>query len=559
MASYSDKRKSARKQARFARQVAELSNSNIRLEKALAEQKRAEEVLRENEQRYREVFEMTSNCVFLLDVTTDGRFKIAEFNPAEEKAVGLSNADVTGRFVEAVVPAEAAKGPLARYRQCLEAGTLINYEEALTLQTGLRYFNTTLIPIRNAAGRIHRIVGVGRDITDRIRIEEDLRASEERFRQLFAQNDDAIFLFDLLKCEILDLNEAAGKLFGFDREELLAGGIHLFIKPAHRCDFAGMVSGLSKERVLQIDKLEVVRKDGRPLFTSVRGKLITLRHREVVYCSFRDISERTRLEAEAKNTQAKLIQAEKMAALGLLVSGIAHEVNNPNNFIMFNSALLADAWRSAMPILDEYYRENGDFNLGDLQFSDARVVVPRLFSGLVDGSQRIRNIVDKLKDFARRDSGSTLDKFDVCKVVLDAITIIDHEIKRHCENFQLAVDSDLPSAMGNAQQIEQVVINLLMNALQSLPDKKCGIIVAAALAGDGEHIAITVQDEGVGICPEAMEMLTEPFFTTRSDSGGTGLGLSISDSILRENRGGLAFESEPGRGTTATVLLKICH
>ncbi|BCS52689.1 response regulator [Geobacter sp. SVR] len=270
-----------------------------------------------------------------------------------------------------------------------------------------------------------------------------------------------------------------------------------------------------------------------------------------------DITEKVKLEEEAKRTQVKLIQADKLSSLGLLVSGIAHEINNPNNFIMRNTELLDEAWHDAMPILDEYYREHGDFNLGDFQFSEASGILPRLFSGLKDGSLRIRNIVERLKNFARQDSGSVKDCFDLNKIILDAISILNHEINKKCENFHLAAAHALPMAMGNAQQIEQVMINLIMNSLQSLPDKTRGIRIETALTEDNKHIVVTVTDEGCGMPSEVLEKLTEPFFTTKGDSGGTGLGLYISTSLLRENNGTLLFASKSEAGTTATVTLKV--
>jgi two-component system cell cycle sensor histidine kinase/response regulator CckA len=129
--------------------------------------------LRESERRYRDVFDNASECIFLLDVTEDGRFKFAGFNPAEEKAVGLSSTEAYGKFVEDVLPAEVANGVIVNYRRCLEAGRLINYEGELNLPIGRRYFHTNLTPVRNAAGRIHRIIGSCLDITHLKRSQEE--------------------------------------------------------------------------------------------------------------------------------------------------------------------------------------------------------------------------------------------------------------------------------------------------------------------------------------------------------------------------------------------------
>ena len=149
----------------------------------IAERKRAEEALRESELRYREVFENSSECIFLLDVTTDGRFKFAGFNPAEETTVGFSNAEMYGKFIEEAIPAELASQVITNYRCCLEAGAIINYDEELNLPLGRRHFQTVLIPVRNNVGDIYRIVGVARDITERKRMEEELRVAHEELEK----------------------------------------------------------------------------------------------------------------------------------------------------------------------------------------------------------------------------------------------------------------------------------------------------------------------------------------------------------------------------------------
>ncbi len=141
----------------------------------ITERMRAEEALRESELRYREVFDNTSECIFLLDVTNDGRFKFAGFNPAEEKSVGFSNAEVSDKFVEEIVPEEVSRDIIAKYRQCIEAGTIIEYDEVINLPVGRRDFHTILIPVHNGAGRIYRIVGMAHDITDRKRAEQELK------------------------------------------------------------------------------------------------------------------------------------------------------------------------------------------------------------------------------------------------------------------------------------------------------------------------------------------------------------------------------------------------
>ena len=132
----------------------------------------ARDAVRESALRYREVFENISDCIFVLDVTPEGRFRFAEVNPADERSMGYSAAEVCGRLVEETVPAELAGKITANYRRCLETGSIITYYEELALPRGTRSFDTTLIPIRDAAGSIRRILGVARDITGQERTRE---------------------------------------------------------------------------------------------------------------------------------------------------------------------------------------------------------------------------------------------------------------------------------------------------------------------------------------------------------------------------------------------------
>lgn len=186
----------------------------------VTERVQAETSLQESRQRYQEVFEHSSECIFLIDVTPDGRFKFVELNPAEEKAVGLSNAELAGRFVEDTLSPELAQQVIARYRRCVEAATLISYDEELDLPVGLRYFHTSLIPVYDAAGTIYRLVGVARDITERKQAEEMLYKREWEFRALIENSPDFIVRHDR-NGRILYANPAVEQLFGIPQVRLL--------------------------------------------------------------------------------------------------------------------------------------------------------------------------------------------------------------------------------------------------------------------------------------------------------------------------------------------------
>lgn len=272
----------------------------------------------------------------------------------------------------------------------------------------------------------------------------------------------------------------------------------------------------------------------------------------------RQVEQRTESLAQAveelRLNQQQLVQADKMAALGILVSGVAHEINNPNGLILLNMPILREVYADAAEVLDGRYRGQGDFPLGGLPYSRMRDEVPRMLEEMQEGAKRIKRIVEDLKDFARRDDSAAMEPVDLNSVVQAAVRLVDTSIRKATSRFEATYAEGLPRVRGNAQRIEQVVVNLVLNACQSLSDPAKGIYLVTSLDPDTGRVLLRVTDEGVGIAPEHLPHLTDPFFTTKRNSGGTGLGLSVSAGIVKEHGGSLDFESTPA-GTTVTLAL----
>jgi polar amino acid transport system substrate-binding protein len=304
---------------------------------------------------------------------------------------------------------------------------------------------------------------------------------------------------------------------------------------------------------------EMIAKDGSKKFVELSVSL--MRDSEGHPIGFRgvarDITERKKAEDQAKLHQEQLMQASKMVALGTLVSGVAHEVNNPNNFIMLNSPILKEAWDNAMPILEKYYKENGDFILGGMKYTEMRENIPSLFAGISDGAKRIKHIVEELKNYVRDKSADLTQSVDINEVLRSAVSLLSNMIKKSTNHFSIEYGKNLPLLKGNFQRLEQVMINLVQNACQALPDAQKGIFITIQFDRKASNIVINVRDEGMGIPPETLLNITDPFFTTKHDSGGVGLGLSISSKIVEEHGGTLNFKSEIGAGTTAEITLPV--
>jgi PAS domain S-box-containing protein len=402
------------------------------------------------------------------------------------------------------------------------------------------------------------ILAVVRDITERKRGEMALSESERRYRFLFdcSPAGSVIIGPDGI---LADINKSFEQSLGFTRDEIIGRPAVDFVAAYDRDRVLGVLrKRFGGEKVSEEIDTPVLAKDGSVHFINFAGGQARLYDGEKfigVLITGVDVTQRRKAEELARQQQQKLIQADKMATLGVLVSGVAHEINNPNNFIILNSDNLNDIWKDLRPILQKYREQHGDFMLAGLHFDEIREEVQPLISGISKGANRIRNIVQNLKDFARHEPGDMNQMVQINAVVDAATLILGSLIKKSTDRFSFIRGEGIPPVKGAFQKIEQVVINLISNACQVLTAKNQAVSVATSYARERGSVIVTVKDEGAGISPENLKHIMTPFFTTKRDSGGTGLGLAISYTIIKDHGGDVSFESEPGKGTIATVSL----
>ncbi len=256
-----------------------------------------------------------------------------------------------------------------------------------------------------------------------------------------------------------------------------------------------------------------------------------------------------------KTYEQQLQQADKLASLGQLVSGIGHEINNPNQFIQGNTKIIKQALDDIIPILDEYFISHPDLKIARLQYGFFREHVPGLVDDMAHGSERIKNIIDSLRSFARKDEGLLIDHVELNSLVSTSVRLVRNEVHKKAA-IDMVLSEDNPSFQGNFQKMEQVLINFLVNAAQSIPEGRKGKIVVTTAVKEGEAF-ISIVDNGKGMNDETQKRIFDPFFTTKRGEGGTGLGLAIAYRIVEEHNGRINVFSKSGEGTTFTVHIPL--
>jgi PAS domain S-box-containing protein len=408
--------------------------------------------------------------------------------------------------------------------------------------------------------------------------EEQVRLSEERNRAIMQQSADAIYLVDLATRKIIDWNPALQEMLGYSSaamEKLTVYDIvfderhHVDERMQHLIDANAPLHGEREYR----------RRDGSAVEVDSSASVIAYGGRRVACTVVHDITNRKRNERalneknrqlseameQLKKAQSQLVQSEKLASLGQMVAGVAHEINNPLSFVSNNVAVLQRDVKAVVellrlygqgfPLLEQHSAElaNEIKELSDqIDLAYTTQNLSDMMDRSRDGLKRIQQIVKDLRDFARLDASDVHDA-DLNAGIESTVNIIAGLAKKN----QVIIDkelSDIPRVRCNPAKINQVVMNLLSNAIDACTD---GCHVKIRTAASNGTVTIEVSDTGKGIPPAIRERIFDPFFTTKPPGKGTGLGLSISYGIIRDHGGDIAVDSTPGKGTTCTVKIPV--
>ncbi|MGL1904269.1 MAG: ATP-binding protein [Fibrobacterales bacterium] len=337
---------------------------------------------------------------------------------------------------------------------------------------------------------------------------------------------------------------------GYTPEEFLENRAlwNSIISDEHREMVSAFESQITLGQYPGVLEYRIVRKDSQKRW--VRITPVLFYHSDGSIRSYKgyvqDVTEYKVVCEERDESKMQLIHADKMKSLGVLVAGVAHEINNPNNLIAFNSDLLSRFWNELM----NHHSIPSTLKVCGMEGSEFVAEYIKLIESVKEGSFRIKNIVESLKEFAQGDTGEYHDLVDVNGVINSSLFILSALLKSEGVEVSVQCDPNLPSVKGNFLQIEQVIINLLTNACQSSNRSDLHISIKTVVQESG--VVVSVADNGDGI--DELESIFDPFYTTKREDGGTGLGLSISYGIIKNHGGDMRFESTKGNGTTAFIL-----
>ncbi|RJO72430.1 MAG: PAS domain S-box protein [Myxococcales bacterium] len=371
------------------------------------------------------------------------------------------------------------------------------------------------------------------DIDERIRLETELRRRNSFFHNLIDSSVDGIIAADM-KGRIILFNQGAQSLLGYTEQEALAdlhvarlypeGEAHEILKRMRSDDFGG------KGKLLRHELLAVT-KDGHQIPMSLSGGIIYDGDQEIAtFGIFTDLRQIQKFAEDLEQSHQMLQHSEKMAGLGRLAAGVAHEINNPMSGIMLYANLVREELGDEHPLA-------------------------RDMETIIHEAERCKVIVADLLEFSHQTSYD-MGSVNLNEVVLKTLALLEMQPLFHNIKIQLSLDENLTSVLGNATRLNQVFMNIIVNAAQAM-EGKGALSIASRLRSNREIVEVVVQDSGPGIAPDILQRIFDPFFTTKAHGEGTGLGLSISYAIIKEHKGTVRVASTLGQGAAFTLRFPI--
>jgi PAS domain S-box-containing protein len=544
--------------------------------------KRAEDEIKSFSSFLHSIVENIPTMLFVKDAD---QLRFERVNKAAEQLLGMPREALLGKNDYDFFPPDQADFFCEKDREVLASKKLAEITEEIKTASGRKFLFTRKIPILDDKEDAKYLLGISEDITERKALEETRRRlaedreraaqelqaknqalieSERRYRQLSDASLDGIVVADQWG-RILLINPAAEKTFGYPATEAIGKSLTLLMPedsgPLHQAGLRRFVETRQGRLVGRTIELQGRRKDGSNFPMELSLSAIDLGGEVQFLGSIRDLTERNRL-------RSRMFQTEKLASIGLLSAGVAHEINNPLAYVANNLVVLERDTKGLMQLLDIYHQAHDRlaqvapgtarraYELAEsLDLPYVRDNLDRILTRTREGVQRVAKIVQSLRGLARTDRPQ-LEMVQLPELVESSLEMIRGRLQRR--GIKVEMDfGDTTQMRCVPTQLGQVLLNLLVNALQAIEAanrQEEGLIRLTARTVNDE-ILIEITDNGCGIDPQDLPRLFDPFFTTKPVGEGTGLGLSITHGIITGHGGRIEVDSQPGQGSTFRLFI----
>ena len=482
-----------------------------------------QKILKRQKDEYRELFERVP-CLITVQ---DRNYKLINYNKEFYKKYNPSPGDYCF---------QAYKGRNSRCDDCPVEKTfrdgLSHYseEQGISKDGTMEYWIVRTSPVKNAKGEIVAAMEINLDITERKELEDRLEQSEKKYHAIFNNIPNPVFVLDYNSLGIVDCNESVEQVYGYEKEEIKNLDFQSFFVDTDPHDYTEKLRSRSV-----INSVRHYKKNGQVIFVDIWISPSQYPGRRVLLVTTSDITERL-------ETEAQLNQAAKLATLGEMATGVAHELNQPLSVIKTSSSFFVSKIKRSEQIDPD--------------------TLHNLLLKIDSNIDRASKIITHMRDFARK-SDTALERVDVKGIINSATEIFSQQLKVRGIDIVFDIQEDLPFVKGDGGRLEQVIINLLINArdaIEAKPGEDSEKInpddtITVRAYGKDSRVYIEVCDTGTGIPQDVADKIFEPFFTTKEVGKGTGLGLSISYGIVRECKGEIKVLETSSKGTVFQINL----
>jgi PAS domain S-box-containing protein len=422
-----------------------------------------------------------------------------------------------------------------RLDEIKEKGLISTYQEYLDEQGQTRFDVVTIAPIYDDEGDVVQILEASRDVTDRIRLEREVQKSNTFFEKVIQSTVDGIVVVDT-KGNVLIFNQGMENLTGYSAGEIINKG--------HLSSFYNIDVAKENMRRMRSDQygppgklnpttMTITTKEGQEIPVTLSASLITIDGKEVGSVGvFTDMREVLKMRKELEDANIQLIQSQKIASIGRMAAGVAHEINNPLSAIL----IFAEMLKTSLKDHPQHYQDTQE---------------------IIDQTLRCKKIVGDLLEFSRKSAGKT-SSFSLENFLTKCLDLLIHKAQFQNIEVNTDIEKEMPNLVGDMSQLQQVFTNLLVNAADAM-EGKGKLSIRTWYEREREMFVIRVSDTGPGIPENLRDKIFDIFFTTKPVGKGTGLGLSISQNIIKIHGGNISFECPPQGGTTFVVELPLRH